>query len=105
MAKIEKRYVITNTPSRLPIISTVLFTFLMDYYKVNDLWWGFYLVLMGLWWLICIAGKFNESWVDLNKPLTAESAKKDPKGMARKVIFATRIQELMDKAEEMKKNG
>jgi len=61
----KKLIVIKNTPSKLPILGTVVYTFLMHYYNVSDLWWGIYITLMAILWILVIWIMCNQERIDL----------------------------------------
>lgn len=86
----KKRFVITNTPVRLPIQSTILYTFLLYHFQVSGIWWGVFITLYSLIWIIVIVAKWNEEKIDLND----EKIDNDKKVVISK--FAERLQKLMD---------
>ena len=86
----KKRFVITNTPVRLPIQSTILYTFLLYHFQVSGIWWGVFITLYSLFWIIIIVAKWNEEKIDLND----EKIDNDKKVVISK--FAERLQKLMD---------
>lgn len=86
----KKRFVITNTPVRLPIQSTILYTFLLYHFQVSGIWWGVFITLYSLIWIIIIVAKWNEEKIDLND----EEIDNDKKVVRSK--FAERLQKLID---------
>ena len=71
----KKRFVISNLPARLPITSTVLYTFLMWYFKVDNLYWGIFICVFGVAWAVSFYMFFTQEIVDLNAT-TDEDKKK-----------------------------
>jgi predicted membrane protein len=86
----KKRFVIANTPVKLPIQSTILYTFLLHHFQVSGIWWGVFITLYSLIWIIVIVAKFNEEKIDFNE----EKIDNDKKIVRSK--FAERLQKLMD---------
>jgi hypothetical protein len=71
----KKRKVISNLPARLPIASTILYIFLMDYYQVDRLWWGIFITVYGVYWILLIIGLFMQEKVDIFKEETSTGKK------------------------------
>jgi Na+/H+ antiporter NhaB len=86
----KKRFVISNTPVKFPIQSTILYTFLLHHFQVNGIWWGVFITLYSIYWIIAIVAKWNEESIDLN------SDKLDEKKKAVESKFAQRLQKLMN---------
>ena len=86
----KKRFVIANTPVKLPIQSTILYTFLLYHFQVSGIWWGVFITLYSLLWIIAIVAKWNEEKIDFND----EKIDNDKKVVRSK--FAERLQKLMD---------
>ena len=86
----NKRFVITNTPVKLPIQSTILYTFLLYHFQVSGIWWGVFITLYSLLWIIVIVAKWNEEKIDFND----DKIDSDKKIVRSK--FAQRLQKLMD---------
>ena len=86
----KKRFVIANTPVKLPIQSTILYTFLLYHFQVSGIWWGVFITLYSIFWIIVIVAKWNEEKIDLND----EKTDNDKKVVRSK--FAERLQKLMD---------
>ena len=86
----KKRFVIANTPVKLPIQSTILYTFLLHHFQVSGIWWGVFITLYSLLWIIVIVAKWNEEKIDFND----EKIDDDKKVVRSK--FAERLQKLMD---------
>ena len=72
----KKTYVITNQPTKLPILGTVVYTFLMDYYNASDFWWGVFILGFSIIWIIFIISLFNEEKIDLNKDYSTYAEKR-----------------------------
>lgn len=86
----KKRFVISNTPVKFPIQSTILYTFLLYHFQVSGIWWGIFITLYSIYWIIAIVAKWNEESIDLN------SDKLDEKKKAVESKFAQRLQKLMN---------
>ena len=86
----KKRFVISNTPVKFPIQSTIFYTFLLYHFQVSGIWWGIFITLYSLYWIIAIVVKRNEESIDLN------SDKLDEKKKAVESKFAQRLQKLMN---------
>jgi predicted membrane protein len=86
----KKRFVISNTPVKFPIQSTILYTFLLYHFQVSGIWWGIFITLYSLYWIIAIVAKWNEESIDLN------SDKLDEKKKVVESKFAQRLQKLMN---------
>ena len=73
----KKRTVLINFPVRLPIVSTVLYSFLMHYFNASGLAWGVFITLLSLYWILVIVLKWNEERIDLDdeKPTTLAHAR------------------------------
>lgn len=71
----KKRFVIANTPTKLPFTSTVLYSFLMWYFKVDNLYWGIFICVFGLLWIVSINALFTQEIVDLD-PSTEQGKEK-----------------------------
>lgn len=61
----KKSFVISNTPVRLPINGTVLYTFLMWFFQAKDFYWGIYIVFLLILWTACIISINRQQRVDL----------------------------------------
>jgi hypothetical protein len=61
----KKRFVITNVPIKLPIQSTILYSFLLYHFQVSGIWWGVFITLYSILWIFAIIIKWNEERVDL----------------------------------------
>lgn len=85
----KKRFVISNTPVKFPFQSTILYTFLLYHFQVSGIWWGIFITLYSIYWIIAIVAKWNEESVDLN------SDKLDEKKKAVESKFAQRLQKLI----------
>jgi len=82
----KKRTVISNVPIRLPIQSTILYSFLLWHFEVNPIWWGVFITLYSILWIVVLIAKFNEERIDLDK----EEKGKEPA----KSKFAQRLEQL-----------
>lgn len=91
----KKRTVITNTPIKLPINTTMLYAFLLYYFKVDDLYCGIAITIAAIYWIAAIAAKWNEEQIDLFDEKTDNE--KQPK----KSAFAEKLDKM---AEERIKN-
>lgn len=72
----KKRTVITNTPIKLPFSSTILYGFLLYYFKIDGLYWGIFITVYSIIWIAGIIAKFNENKIDLDdisKPTATKS--------------------------------
>ena len=63
----KKKLVITNVPTRYPINSTILYSFLLYYFNVDGLYWGIFITLFSIYWILVIVVKSNEVNIDLNE--------------------------------------
>jgi len=82
----KKKTVISNLPARLPIQSTILYSFLLYYFKVDSLYWGIFITLYSLLWIVVIIAKCYEERIDLDD---------DKKISAGKSKFAERLAEIV----------
>lgn len=85
----KKHFVIANVPTRLPMQSTVLYSFLLHYFNASGVLWGVFITLFTILWIIAIADKYNEIRVDLN------ATKEEEKKFVKKSKFQERLNELM----------
>lgn len=85
----KKHFVITSLPVRLPFQSTILYSFLLYYFKVDSLYWGIFITLYSILWIIAIVVKCNEIKVDLN------ATKDDEKKIVKQSKFQDKLNELM----------
>ncbi|WP_188051727.1 hypothetical protein [Flavobacterium sp. GP15] len=85
----KKHFVITNLPVRLPFQSTILYSFLLYYFQVDSLYWGIFITLYSILWIIAIVVKFNEIKVDLN------ATKDEEKNIFKQSKFQEKLNELM----------
>jgi len=86
----KKRFVISNTPLKLPVQSTILYTFLLYHFQVSGIWWGIFITIYLIYWLLAIIAKLNEESIDLN------SDKPDEKKKTIESKFAQRLQKLIN---------
>jgi len=87
----KKFYVISNTPTKLPITGTVLYAFLMDYYNASDFWWGVFIVCFSIIWIICITALFYQESISLDKDYSD-----NPKKAVKRSNFAEKLQKIID---------
>jgi len=71
----KKKTVLTNFPVRLPIQSTILYIFLLYYFNVDSLYWGIFITLCSLYWILIIAVKWSEERIDLDDDKKITTAK------------------------------
>ena len=86
----KKRFVISNTPVKFPVQSTILYTFLLYHFQVSGIYWGIFITLYSLLWIIAIIAKWNEERIDLN------SDKLDENKKAVESKFAQRLQKIIN---------
>ena len=71
----KKRTVISNLPIKLPIQSTILYSFLLYYFKVDSLYCGIFITLYSILWIVAIIVKWNEEKIDLDDDKKITEAK------------------------------
>ena len=71
----KNKTVISNLPTRLPINSTILYSFLLYYFKVDSLYWGIFITLYSLLWIAVIIAKCYEEKIDLDDDKKITEAK------------------------------
>lgn len=83
----KKKLVITNVPSTLPVNSTILYSFLLYYFNVDDLYWGIFITLFSIYWILVIIVKSNEVNIDLNenKNLSSSNFKEKIQSMVKEI--------------------
>jgi len=83
----KKKLVITNVPTRYPINSTILYSFLLYYFNVDDLYWGIFITLFSIYWILVIIVKSNEVNIDLNenKNLSSSNFKEKIQSMVKEI--------------------
>ncbi len=89
----KKRKIITNLPIRLPIASTILYSFLLYHFDVDRIWWGIFISIYAIYWIVVIAGKFNEEKIDLFESKESNKIQKKSK-------FQDKLQKLKDEKEK-----
>lgn len=62
----KKHIVIKNTPTKFPLQSTILYTFLLYYFQVNGVFWGIFITIYSIYWAIVIYIKLHEEKIELN---------------------------------------
>lgn len=72
-----------NLPAKLPVTSTVLYTFLMYHFDADRLWWGVFIALTTLVWIALIAVLIKENDVDVFNEKEAKNTR-----------FADRLREI-----------
>ena len=83
----KKVKVISNVPARLPVTSTVLYTFLMYHFQAGDLWWGIFITIESLYWILMLLVVFHaQEKVDVFEDKVANEDGK-------MVTFAERLKE------------
>jgi hypothetical protein len=62
-----KKYKIstTNMPTRIPLTSTAIALFLLDYYNAPGWLWGVLITILSLAWMAAIYAIFSEDYVDI----------------------------------------
>ena len=96
----RKKLVIKNTPTKLPISSTVLYTFLMWYFKVDNLFWGIFICCFGFYWIFSFISINKEERIDLND--IKEESTKDNFSIPKS--FRDRLREKLIEEQNNKKN-
>ena len=61
----KKTKVIKNIPNKLPLTSTVLYTFLLYYFDVNGIVWGIFGTIYAIYWILVIVIIYNQERIDL----------------------------------------
>lgn len=89
MEKDKTDYVIINTPTKLPILATAFWSFMLYHFKANSLLWGIFITLYVIYWAFCIYTIRNQVRIDLNSTTT--------KNLEAKSKFAKRLLEQMTK--------
>lgn len=88
----KKRKVITNIPVRLPIHSTMLYSFLLYYFEADRLFWGIFITCYSLIWLVVIISFFNQEKIDLFESKESKTESKSK--------FQDKLQKLKDEKEK-----
>jgi len=91
-------YVIKNVPAKLPFQSTILYSFLLWYFKVDNLWWGIFICIYFIYWLIVGYIVFHQKQIDITSPPSIDD---DHDVFEAKISFAKKLQDIVDK----NKNG
>ena len=84
----EKRDVITNVPTKLPVASTGFYLFILYYFKAGGVIWGISLTLLFIWWVATVATIINENYINLNSD---DEEKKNSRS-----AFAKRLQKIIE---------
>lgn len=87
----KKIYVIKNQPTKLPVVGTVLYAFLMDYYNASGFWWGVFIVCFSIIWIIAIVALFYQETIDLDKDYSD-----DPIKAVKRSKFSEKLQQMID---------
>lgn len=82
----KKRKVIRNIPARVPVANTILYSFLLYYFKVSQLWVGIFIAVYSIYWIICILLVFTEDRVDITEFFKPEEQKQ---------TFADKLKEIV----------
>lgn len=95
----KKHFALKNYPVKLPILSTVVYAHLMNYYNAPQWAWGVFITLYALLWVVAITIKWNEETVDLfeEKP-TAENIEKISR-------FQQKLAEMVEKNKKATDDG
>lgn len=86
----KKTKVISNLPVRLPILSTVLYTFLLHYFNVDNLWWGIFIAVYSIYWIVVISVIWTQERIDIFKE------GEDGINIGKTKSFAERLKEKLD---------
>ncbi len=81
----KKRTVISNVPVKLPLQSTILYSFLLYYFHASGVLWGIFITLYAIYWLISIISLFNQDVVDLDSDKFSLS----------KIRFANKLRQIL----------
>ena len=71
----KKRTVISNFPMKMPLNSTILYSFLLYYFNVDNIWWGIFITLYSILWIVFFVAKYNEESIDLDDDKKITEAK------------------------------
>ena len=93
----KKHFVITNLPVRLPIQSTILYSFLLYYFEAHDVLWGVFITLYSILWIGLIWIKINEIKVDLN------ATQDEEKKIVKQSKFKEKLEELIKENQNQNK--
>ncbi len=61
------KYVVKNVPTKLPITSTVLYSFLLYYFNVDNIWWGIFITLYSIYWIVSVYAIIKQEGIDVFK--------------------------------------
>lgn len=86
----KKRFVITNTPIKFPVNSTILYSFLLYHFNVSGIWWGIFITLYSIYWILAFVIAWNEVKIDLNDD------KSSIKNEVKKSLFAQRLEKIIN---------
>lgn len=90
----KKKMVITNIPVRLPIQSTILYSFLLYYFHASGLIWGIFGTLYLIFWILVLITKFSEERINLDEEDKPDSPGKN---ISTKSKFQQRLIDLASK--------
>lgn len=90
----KTRYVIKNTPTKLPVSSTLLFIMALDYYHASQIVWGAFIAIYSLNWIASIILILKEEKIDLNEF--------SDQGQSNYLKFKRSLQELIKEREAKK---
>jgi len=89
----KKRVVLNNVPTKLPVLSTVFYTFLLSYYEADRIWWGIFIAVSTIYWIIAIIAKYYEKVIDITE---LDKFCKTTDGKS----YKSKFQERLDKAKK-----
>jgi len=73
--KNKKRTVITNLPTRLPIMQTVFYGFMLHYFDAHPILWGVNIAFFAIAWVVLFLSMLDEVKVNLDDKDSIEEAK------------------------------
>lgn len=89
--------VVSNTPAKLPIHSTLSYSFLMYYFNVHGIWLGVFITLFSIYWIICMVEIWHQDRVDIFDDI------KDPEDRKKEGPFGQKKSEFQIRLDEIKK--
>ena len=90
----KTRKVITNTRIRLPFQSTILYSFLLYYFNVSEVYLGIFGAVYVIYWSLAISIRWNEEAIDIFDEEEMENTRP---------TFKERLKEKVN--EQVKNNG
>jgi heme O synthase-like polyprenyltransferase len=100
----NKTYVITSGPTELPVFSTIFYSFLLWYFKVDSLWIGVFATVYGFLWIFCIVSLVKEERVTMQEFMEAWDKAKELEKLPSKMSFAERIEKAMKQVQNSNEN-